>query len=208
MLNRFQLPAVLILSAIIWTGVLWFGKQSLSWELAQPYGITAGTMAALLVAFDRWVWHWPILRGWLVTTPNIDGTWDVSLRSSYVDNNGTAIGPISAKLVATQTHSSLIVRLVSEKSASHTIGYDIRDTGGGVFEIMGVYINEPRYEFREPGGIHYGTFKLQLIEGAAPELIGHYWTDRKTSGTFVATNKRARKVGDMQRAGSAATSGT
>lgn len=199
MLNRFQLPAVIVLSALIWATVLWCTGQPLSWELAQPYGITAAAVAGLLVVFDRWIWHWPLLNGWMVNTPHIDGTWDVLLQSNYIDSAGAPIGPIPAKLIAIQTHSTLIVRMLSDKSASHTIGYDIRDTGGGVYEIMGVYVNEPRYEFRASSGIHYGTFKLQLVGGAGQQLIGHYWTDRNTSGTFVATNRRVRKIDDLQR---------
>ncbi|WP_425482093.1 hypothetical protein [Devosia marina] len=133
--------------------------------------------------------------------PHIDGIWEVTLQSTYTDpNTGQKISPIVGTMIVTQTLSTLVVRLETSKQSSQTLGYSIRDVGGGAYEVLGVYQSDPTLEHRVGSPIHYGTFKLRLDQSPLPTLQGHYWTDRNTSGQFTARNRQPRPaVGITQR---------
>jgi hypothetical protein len=193
LLNRVQFSTILAVSIAIWAAVLLVTGKSLSLDYLAPYGITVGIMTAALVTFDRWVWHWPIFRGWLVATPYIDGVWDVTLISTYVDPvTEERVPPVIGTLTIAQTYSTLLVNLATARQASHTIGYSIHPIGAGNYEVIGTYQSDPSIAYREGSPIHYGTFKLRLQNSVKPSLIGHYWTDRKTNGDLVARNRKKR----------------
>lgn len=193
MFNKFHALSILVVSVIVWGVALKITGVELSWEHMRPYSITASSVTALVFVFEKYTWHWPIFRGWLSEAPHIDGEWDVTLVSTYVDpDTEKLVDPIVGLMTVTQTLGSLVVTLETKKQSSRTIGYDIVKLGDGNFEVLGVYQSDPAIEHRPMSPIHYGTFKLRLHTSPDQQLVGHYWTDRGTSGTFRATNRRKR----------------
>ncbi len=45
-------------------------------EIFVEFGPIATALAISLYIFERWAWRFPLFYGWLVTTPNLNGTWE------------------------------------------------------------------------------------------------------------------------------------
>lgn len=193
MLTGNQIRAFLGLSVAFWIGLLWLRGIPLSWDMLVPFSSVVGGVSLVLLAFDRWIWHWPIFTGWLVNRPYLHGTWQVRLQSSWINPDTKAgIPPIECFMVVRQTHSSASFRLITAESKSETVSSGVEVCKDGTFEITCAYRNRPRSEFRHRSEVHYGAMLL-AAESSRPEVVeGEYWTDRKTTGTVTM---RSRKRG-------------
>src|SRR6188508_288151 len=49
-----------------------------------PFGAAVSAATLALIAFDRWVWRWPVVCR-LVNRPVVHGTWHGTLTSHYKD---------------------------------------------------------------------------------------------------------------------------
>jgi len=132
-------------------------------SLADPYlrlqtcALTVVTTIVLyaVMAFDLWLWRLPILHGWFVKRPVIDGTWHVEFRSDYVNpTTGMPTPPLEGYMVIKQAHSSLSMRLLAAESGSELVGNEIVCTTDGAYCVSGVYRNEPRLEVRHRSPMH------------------------------------------------------
>jgi hypothetical protein len=144
-----------------------------------------------LIVFDKWIWKWWIFRGWLVKRPSIQGTWRVHLISDWINpETGQSIALIQGFMVVRQTASALSLRLLTQESRSETVSSGVEVCSDGTFEITCAYRNKPKAEYRHRSEVHYGSMLL-VAEGAAPaRLEGDYWTDRKTTGSIVLTERK------------------
>lgn len=194
MISRIHLSAVLLLGAMAWGVLLVIGGVSVSISWIKPLSTVTGLLLILLGAFDRWLWRLPILQGWFVDRPDIRGTWRAKLDSSWLDTStGEASAPITAYIVVRQTYTSLSLRLMTKESSSELVGAQFRKSSDGVFQLAGVYRNEPRQMLRQQSPIHYGAILLEVRGKPVNALTGHYWTDRNTNGEIYLEN-RLRKI--------------
>lgn len=174
---------------IVWAVVLIASGVALPAHFFRP--VSAVTTATVLVlwAFDLWIWAWPVIS-WLARRPDLRGTWCVEMDSTWrASESGPAIGSIVGYLVIRQTYSSLSARLLTAESSSRTCTAAIVRDEDGLYQLVAVYVNEPRYVVRERSPIHYGGLVVSVIDGSAPALRGHYWTDRDTGGGFRADDR-------------------
>ena len=74
MMTRNQISAILALSIFFWVALLLWRGVPITLEMLLPFSSVVGAVSLSLFVFDRWVWHWPIFRGWLVQRPMIHGT--------------------------------------------------------------------------------------------------------------------------------------
>ncbi|KSV72241.1 hypothetical protein N183_27110 [Sinorhizobium sp. Sb3] len=66
--------------------------------------------------------------------------------------------------------------------------FDIKDDG--TTYVYGVYQSDPDIHLRgKVSEIHYGSFKYKVVVAPIMELIGHYWTDRNTTGSIVMRDR-------------------
>jgi hypothetical protein len=154
----------------------------------------------LAIAFELWLWKLPLLHGWLVKRPVIEGTWRAEVRSDWKDSTGNAIPPVHGYMVIRQSLLNLSLRLLTAESSSHLVGTEIVCTVDGLFCVSGVYRNEPRYRERSHSPIHYGAVWLQVIDTPTHMLEGHYWTDRSTAGELRLTDRQKEKFQGFQSA--------
>jgi hypothetical protein len=196
MKNDRQLTALIWYVAVVWAVLLILGGTLLSPSFFKPVSTITGIVLLSLAAFDRWLWRIPFLQGWFVDRPDVRGTWRVILSSSWKSpDTGVAQEPIEGYLVVQQTFSRLSLRLFTRESESWLRGSEILSNDDKRFDIVAVYMNEPRREFRHRSPIHQGAFKL-AIQGSPPRgLRGEYWTDRNTQGSIASTERR-REVFD------------
>lgn len=191
MLNRLSVSVLLIIATVVWGVSLWLLGVELSWDHAKPYSLTLAVLTTSLWLFDRHLWRvWPIKL--FCQRPNLNGTWQVSLQSSYVDPSTTErVSAIRGYASVRQTFSNISVRLMTEQADSFLIVGIFYFQGDGVAYLYGIYQSDPSILLRSKvSEIHYGSFKYKIIGSPPSELDGHYWTDRNTTGSIRLFDRR------------------
>jgi hypothetical protein len=192
--------AILYVAVAVWAIVLLVSGQNLSSALLRPLSTVTSVVVLLSMAFELWLWKIPLLHGWFVKRPVIEGTWKAEIRSNWKDTGGAEIPPVQGYVVIRQTFLNLSLRLLTEESSSHLVGTEIVCSVDGLYCVSGVYRNEPRYQDRGHSQIHYGAVWLQVIEKPTQMLEGHYWTDRNTAGELRLTERQRYKFQDFKTA--------
>jgi hypothetical protein len=205
-MRKIHLSLILIIGAILWGILLIISGIAVSFDWLRPLTIVSGILLLIIGIFDRWLWRLPICRGWLVKRPNINGTWQVELISSWIDPNiGQPIPPIKGYMTIWQTYSFLNMRLLTVESKSTLIGSEIVSDKDDTYRIAAIYENEPKQMVRNISTIHRGGFLLQCT-GLSPTTInGNYWTDRGTKGDIEMRNRHNKIYVDFNEASSAYT---
>jgi hypothetical protein len=202
MTSRIHVTIYIGIAFVIWGLLLWINGTPLTWDHFKPFSVVVAAMVAIGVAFDKWVWRWPILRGWLVKRPDIRGTWLVALKGDW-ENPETKekIHTITCYMVVRQTLSTLSMRLMTQQSSSALITGKIFTEDDGYYRVATIYRNEPKLEIRGVRSeIHYGAFVLD-IHGTPPNsLSGNYWTDRKTTGRINLSNRKKQLFSTFEEA--------
>lgn len=148
--------AIIYTAVAVWAVVLLIGGPKLSADLLRPVSAVTSIVVLLSIAFELWLWKLPVLRGWLVKRPVIEGTWRAELSSNWQDAGGAAIPPVRGYVVIRQSLLNLSLRLLTEESSSHLVGTEIVCTVDGLYCVSGVYRNEPNYRERGPSPIPLG----------------------------------------------------
>ena len=158
----------------------------MTWDYLKPFSITLAIVLAILTAFDRFLWHWPIIS-WFVPIPDLRGTWKIELQSTYVDPSGIPAAKVEGEAVIRQTFSSMSIRTRSASSSSVLRAERVDVQPDGQVEIYGVYQSDPKIQLRGVSSeIHYGAFRY-VVDKHANVMEGTYWTDRITKGSITLT---------------------
>ena len=187
------IKAIIYIAVLAWTVVLYLNHQAIRTPWLEYLSIVITIVLYAVIAFDLWLWKLPLLHGWFVKRPVIDGTWKVQLRSNWKDSAGQGIAPIEGYMVVRQTFSTLSMRLLTPESMSELVGTEIVCSVDRQYCVSGVYRNEPRFEAREKSAIHYGAVWLRVVTEPERQLGGHYWTDRGTAGEMELTSRQRKK---------------
>lgn len=179
--GRTPVSIVLGLAACVWALVILVAGGEVGWQHAKPFSLVVGVISLALAAFDRWIWRWPVVRGF-VSRPDLEATYWGELKSQWVDpKTGEPPKPIAVAVVITQRYSRLALTLFTEDSQSSTIAATLDQGADGRFAVLGIYRNEPRLSAQPRSRIHYGGLRLDLA-GSGTTLKGSYWTDRGSCG--------------------------
>lgn len=206
MLSRIHISSFIGLTIVVWLVALWVqGMPVLSVAFLKPFGIVVGAISIVVGVFNKYAWAWPVFRGWYVKRPDIRGTWEVELKSSWVNpETGQGIAPIIAYAAVRQTLLSLSLRLMTRESRSILIAHSIEQEQDGVFRLAGIYRNEPKIELQGVRSqIHHGAFTIEIHGKPVDSLDGHYWTDRETRGG-MRLRRRISKVHETYESASGA----
>ena len=191
MLDRLFISVLLIIAIVVWGLFLWILGIELTWDYAKPYSLTLAVLTSFLWLFDKYLWKvWP--TSLFYRRPNLNGTWQVTLQSSYIDpETNKHAAEIKAYAAVRQTFSSISIRMMTEQSESSLVSGRLSIQDDGVAYLYGVYQNDPKILLRSNvSEIHYGSFKYKVLSNPPRELIGHYWTDRNTSGSIRLFDRR------------------
>jgi predicted pore-forming effector associated with SMODS systems len=201
MLNRTQLSVLLLVAAAVWGVTLLFQGVTVQTELTKPFSVVVGVVAALLSAFNLWLWKVPLFRGWLVKRPVLEGTWDVTIRSTWKDpSTGETAPPIAGFMAVTQTYADLHMRLMTKESHSVMLAADLLPNPDGTYALVGIYRNVPNMGVRHRSPIHHGGLLLEVESVKAKRVIGTYWTDRGTAGDIALDGRRGKVFRDYDSA--------
>lgn len=181
MISRFQLSALISIIFGIWAVFMIFTGIPITSVFFKPFSLIVGVVGIILIIFDKWLWKLPLIHSLFVPFPNISGTWQGSIISSWTDpQTSKQIPPIDAYLVIYQTYSSLNLRIMTRESRSDLLSGNFISNKGSPHKIAGIYNNVPNIEVRERSPIHYGGLLLEIHNDQT--LEGEYWTDRNTKG--------------------------
>jgi hypothetical protein len=152
-------------------------------EWLAPIGPTVTAAAVGLAIFNRWVWHFPLVRK-AHGRPVLRGTWHGELASQWINpQTGAGIPPDpDVFLVVRQTFWTVSVRLITKESKSVSLSADLRDTGDGVYELAYLYSNEPRLSVQHRSKPHTGAAMLATPVDRSAGLEGMYFTPRPSQG--------------------------
>jgi SMODS-associating 2TM, beta-strand rich effector domain len=148
-------------------------------------------LAVVIVAtvYERWAWAWGPFG-----VPRIGGTWRITMHSTWTSGD-EAEKPVvrSGYLVVRQTATQLTINLMTSESPSISLAARLQKRGDNQYELSWIYQNVPSASLREGSPIHFGCAIAEYVAGRnVQRLAGSYFTDRKTTGDFVATDNRRR----------------
>lgn len=152
--------------------------------------------SALIFLFSKFIWKWKIFKGWLVLTPNLNGTWEGWIQTTWVDEAKTNERPtqIPAVMVISQSlfTISCVMRTQEMTSYSFISGF-LLDEESQMKKLSYSYNSNPKASVIHRSPPHFGTAVFEIYENSERKLAGHYWTSRQTTGDielkFLANNK-------------------
>ena len=129
----------------------------------------------------------PFFQGWLVPFPNLQGTWQGNLKTTWQNpETGEIPAPIPVILVIKQSFDTIsCVMYTKESSSRSNAALLIEEDDSGIKELSYNYTNTPELNARPHSPIHEGTGKLRIIRIPERSLCGEYWTNRKTTGEIT-----------------------
>jgi hypothetical protein len=169
----------------IWVVVLYFNRtpRTIGWAAIEQLPAVISIYAIVSYVFTHWLWRWHFLQGWLVPLPDIRGTWQGQIHSTWRDSNGQELPPIPAVLVIKQTFLSINCALHTRDSDSYSTAAQINRDDSGTLRLTFNYMNHPRAILRDSIPIHDGAAILRIVgHGRHLSLEGEYWTNRHTAG--------------------------
>jgi hypothetical protein len=142
-----------------------------------------------LAIFVKWLWKWKYLQGWLVPFPNLNGTWQGTIRSTWIDpKTGASPGGIPVILCIRQTFVAISCVMRTEEMNSHSYCSDfVLDKESQIKKLAYSYKSSPRPTVVHRSPPHDGSVVFDVIGNPPQKLTGEYWTARKTTGEIMLT---------------------
>jgi hypothetical protein len=168
--------------------LVFFGGHRISdpWS-ALVVGYKALPIVTVIIAlFASYAWKLPIFHPWLVPFPNLNGTWDGTLQSTWIDpitNKPIAAIPTSLRIKQSFLHISCVMQTGEMISRSYFAGFWI-NAEEQVRKLGYSYHSAPEPTIQHRSAPHEGTALFDIIGTPPHELRGVYWSSRQTKGTI------------------------
>jgi hypothetical protein len=179
------------------SGIVWFAYATANGfnlrefkDFMRPIPTVVSADGFLVFFFIKWAWKWKRFQGWLVPFPDLNGTWQGTIQTSWKDASGGTPGPIPVILTIKQTlvHLSCVMRTAEMESHSYVEGFHI-DGERQLRRLCYSYTSRPKTSLRDRSAPHDGTILFSIIGKAVRKLEGEYWTQRQTTGTVIVVFK-------------------
>ncbi|GAG18498.1 unnamed protein product, partial [marine sediment metagenome] len=137
--------------------------------------IVATADAIAYFVFTVWLWRLKRLQGWLIPFPDLNGTWQGDIQTTWKDAEGNTPGPIPTILTIKQSFGRLscVMRTGEMESHSYLEGFCI-DRDAQVRRLCYSYTSKPKAALRERSTPHDGTILLNIIGKPVRKLEGEY----------------------------------
>ena len=181
----------IVLILLIWVAVLQLTGTPLSINLKAIKKLPDAVTIFVIISFvfTKWLWRLPMFRGWLVRFPDLQGTWEGELQSTWINpKTNERIRSLRMILVIRQTFSSISCTMFTRESESYSRAaqMDVEEETGAV-SLSYNYTNRSKATIRDRSPIHDGAAHLRVVTVPAPMLEGEYWTGRCTTGQMRLT---------------------
>ncbi len=178
------------------SGILWFSIASFSGldiskiiDFFKVLPRVAGIDLLIIGIFIKWAWKLRIFKGWLVPFPNLNGTWQGYIKSTWVNpETGTSLAPIPAILTIKQTflRISCVMRTNEMTSYSYSETFKL-ESDYQIKQLSYSYTSKPLTTITDRSPFHDGSIVIDIIGDPVTKLKGQYWTLRKTTGEVILT---------------------
>jgi hypothetical protein len=160
----------------------------------------AGAIVLILLAYDRWLWRWPLLRQVAERTgrPVIHGTWRGRLE--YEADAAGQPGSTEIYMAVHQTYTRVIVHSYFATSTSRSLVAAVEPVDKHRHELTFAYRSEAPAPARDRNRPHQGTCVLALVGTPVEEIGGSYYTDRRGRGTISFDGHTRRCLGSLAQA--------
>lgn len=175
--------AVLISVALLLSSLLRGHLPESPTDWLAPIGPAVTAAGISLAIFNRWVWHFPLIRK-AHGRPVLRGTWHGELASQWINpetKEGIPPDP-DVFLVVRQSFWVVSVRLITKESKSVSLSATLRNTGDGVYDLSYLYTNDPRLSVQHRSKSHLGAAVLAAPGDRDAGLEGMYFTARPSQG--------------------------
>lgn len=160
----------------------------------------AGAIALTLLAYDRWVWRWPLI--WRIAestgTPVLHGTWKGTL--SYEADADDNSGATDFYMTVQQTYSDIEIHSYVSTSESHSMAAKLERPSRGQKVLWFIYRSEAPILGQAINRPHHGGVKLKLVGSPVNEIHGSYWTDRRGRGELRFSQYSKKPYGSFSQA--------
>lgn len=187
--------------SIAYSVALLLAGLKLSSTTSKVLAFVPSLIVALFGVFDYFLWRMPPLPQWL-HRPDLRGTWTGTLVSMRIDESGSEMtsDPIPVFFVVRQTFTTIALTLITAESKSRSVAETISRLANEDYTVRYQYDNLPQLVYRDRSAQHLGSAALEVP--GSDDLVGEYWTNRRTRGTLQlhrTTKKPARSYQDAQK---------
>jgi SMODS-associating 2TM, beta-strand rich effector domain len=175
----------IILMLLIWVGVLHATNTPLAinWEALKKLPDVVTISVIISLVFTKWLWRFQIFKGWLVRFPDLEGTWEGDLQSTWVNpETKKGIPSLRMMLVIRQSFSSISCTMFTKESESYSRAAQLAIDDSGSISLSYNYTNRSKVTIRDRSPIHDGAAHLKIVTVPNRMLEGEYWTGRCTTG--------------------------
>ncbi len=158
-------------------------------KLASLTALIVGSVATGILSVTwRPLWRLVPLLGQVVF-PDLNGRWHGKLLSTWIDpDTQVTPPPIETTIWIRQGLFNTSVRLKTGESESFSTRAFLEAThDSACFRIWYTYNNEPAARYRLRSSPHEGVSFLQFDVRMPTQLVGRYYTARKTTGDITLT---------------------
>jgi len=159
---------------------------------------TVPIIILIWAGFVGFAWKWKVFKGWLVAFPDLDGTWQGSIQTTWKDSDGNTPGPIPVILTIKQSFGrvSCVMRTAEMSSWSYLADFWL-DTDEQIRKLGYSYTSSPGLLVQDRSAAHDGTMVMEIIGDPVTKLKGIYWTTRETTGDVVLSKRCNERLDDF-----------
>ena len=146
--------------------------------------------------FVAYAWRWKIFKGWLVPFPDLNGTWQGGLQTTW-KNPDTGVTPPAIPVILTIKQSFVRISCVMRTSEMTSRSYlaDFWLDGDEQVRMLGYsYHSKPLPTVIDRSQPHDGTIIFELVNDPVEKLKGTYWTARRTTGEVTLTFREKKRL--------------
>lgn len=174
---------------------LWHGRTvSDLWVVVKIGYAAIPAVLVVLGLFFGYAWRWPIFRGWLVPFPNLNGTWQGEIQTTWKDTvTGVTPGPIPVIMTVKQSFIRMSCVMRTAEMCSRSCFADFWLDGDEQIRKLGysyVSTSLPTVAHRSPP--HEGSMVFEIVGNPVTKLKGVYWSSRKTTGEVTLKFRESR----------------
>lgn len=195
--KRFALALFLVFAASFCWVAYRSGKQiSDLWSTLVIAYKTIPLVLLVVGLFVAYAWRWKIFQGWLVPFPDLNGTWQGTIQTTWKNpETGEIPGPIPVILTIKQNFVRLSCVMRTAEMTSRSCFADFwLDENEQVRKFGYSYYSEPLPSVAHRSFPHHGTIVFELIGQPVEKLKGVYWTARKTTGEVTLTFREKKRL--------------
>lgn len=180
---------ILSISAILWFSIATTSGLDLSkiYDFFKVLPKVASADLILIALFVKWGWKFTIFKGWLVPFPNLNGTWQGHIKTTWINpKTDESPPPTPAILTIKQSFSKISCVMRTAEMTSYSYSEDFKLEGDNqIRQLSYPYTSKPLTTVTDRSPLHEGSIVFDIVGDPVTKLKGQYWTARKTTGEVI-----------------------